>query len=87
MATTSGLADRIDIFEIEQFVALNLYEIGKFAAGPGRKLPWTHGEAVQRNRRRIRDRSKPENRTTEMKETPKARQAASWRAVKTGQRR
>ena len=27
-----GLGDRIDIFEIEQFVALNLYELGKFAA-------------------------------------------------------
>ena len=25
-----GLADRIDVFEIEQFVALNLYEIGRF---------------------------------------------------------
>ena len=27
-----GLADRIDVFEIEQFVALNLYETGSFAA-------------------------------------------------------
>ena len=25
-----GLADRIDVFEVEQFVALNLYEIGRF---------------------------------------------------------
>ena len=31
-----GLADRIDVFEIEQFVALNVYELGKFAAD-GRK--------------------------------------------------
>ena len=31
------LGDRIDIFEIEQFVALNLYEIGEFEA-EGRKL-------------------------------------------------
>jgi hypothetical protein len=31
-----SLADRIDIFEIEQFVALNVYELGKFAAD-GRK--------------------------------------------------
>jgi len=27
-----GLADRIDVFEIEQFVALNIYELGKFEA-------------------------------------------------------
>lgn len=30
LAGNIGLADRIDIFEIEQFVALNLYELGKF---------------------------------------------------------
>ncbi len=36
LATNVGLADRIDIFEIEQFVALNLYELAKFAAD-GRK--------------------------------------------------
>jgi hypothetical protein len=36
LAGNAGLADRIDIFEVEQFVALNLYEWGKF--GPeGRK--------------------------------------------------
>lgn len=27
-----GIADRLDVFEIEQFVALNLYELGKFNA-------------------------------------------------------
>jgi hypothetical protein len=32
LATNIGLADRIDIFEIEQFVALNLYELGQFGA-------------------------------------------------------
>ncbi len=32
LASNVGLADRIDVFEIEQFVALNLYELGKFAA-------------------------------------------------------
>ena len=32
-----GLADRIDIFEIEQFVAANLYELGTFAA-VGRRM-------------------------------------------------
>ena len=32
LAANVGLADRIDIFEIEQFVALNVYELGKFAA-------------------------------------------------------
>jgi len=36
LAGNAGLADRIDIFEIEQFVALNLYEWGKFGA-EGRK--------------------------------------------------
>ncbi len=37
LANNIGLADRIDIFEIEQFVALNLYEIANFAAD-GRKV-------------------------------------------------
>jgi hypothetical protein len=37
LAANVGLADRIDIFEIEQFVALNLYELGRFAA-EGRKV-------------------------------------------------
>jgi hypothetical protein len=32
LAENASLSDRIDIFEIEQFIALNLYEIGKFAA-------------------------------------------------------
>ena len=36
LATNVGLAERIDIFEIEQFVALNLYELARFAA-EGRK--------------------------------------------------
>lgn len=36
LATNIGIADRIDLFEIEQFVALNVYELGKFAAA-GRK--------------------------------------------------
>lgn len=30
LANNVGLGDRIDIFEIEQFVALNLYELGRF---------------------------------------------------------
>lgn len=37
LAENAGLADRIDIFEVEQFVALNLYELGKFAA-EGRRV-------------------------------------------------
>jgi hypothetical protein len=37
LASNVGLADRIDFFEIEQFVALNLYELGKFGAD-GRKM-------------------------------------------------
>lgn len=32
LAENKGLAERIDVFEIEQFVALNLYELGSFAA-------------------------------------------------------
>lgn len=32
LAEHKGLAERIDIFEIEQFVALNIYELGGFAA-------------------------------------------------------
>lgn len=40
LAANVGLVDRIDIFEIEQFVALNVYELGKFAAD-GRKTAIT----------------------------------------------
>ncbi len=36
LASNIGLADRIDIFEIEQFIALNLYELARFVA-EGRK--------------------------------------------------
>jgi hypothetical protein len=36
-AENAGLADRIDVFEVEQFIALNLYELGKFAA-EGRRV-------------------------------------------------
>lgn len=40
LASNVGLGDRIDIFEIEQFVALNLYELGKFGSD-GRKTAVT----------------------------------------------
>jgi Domain of unknown function (DUF4928) len=40
LAANVGLAERIDVFEIEQFVALNLYELAKFAAD-GRKTAVT----------------------------------------------
>jgi Domain of unknown function (DUF4928) len=40
LASNVGLADRIDVFEIEQFVALNLYEIARFAA-EGRRIAVT----------------------------------------------
>ncbi len=40
LAGNIGLGDRIDIFEIEQFVALNMYELGKFGAD-GRKTAVT----------------------------------------------
>jgi hypothetical protein len=45
LAANAGIGDRIDIFEIEQFVALNLYELGKFEAD-GRKSAVT--EMVER---------------------------------------
>jgi hypothetical protein len=32
LAANAGISDRLDVFEIEQFVALNLYELGKFKA-------------------------------------------------------
>lgn len=37
LADNVGISDRIDVFEVEQFIALNLYELGKFAAS-GRKM-------------------------------------------------
>ncbi len=40
LADNVGLSDRIDIFEIEQFVAINLYEVGKFTAD-GRRVAIT----------------------------------------------
>lgn len=40
LAGNVGLGDRIDIFEVEQFIALNVYEWGKFAAD-GRKTAVT----------------------------------------------
>ncbi len=32
LAENKGIGERIDVFEIEQFIALNLYELGKFGA-------------------------------------------------------
>ena len=40
LAENLNLADRIDIFEIEQFIALNFYEPGKFAI-EGRRVALT----------------------------------------------
>jgi len=45
LAENAGLGDRIDVFEIEQFIALNLYELGSFAAD-GRKV--AIGDLVKR---------------------------------------
>lgn len=45
LAENAGLGERIDIFEIEQFVALNLYELGRFAA-EGRRV--AVGDLVRR---------------------------------------
>ena len=36
LARNKGIEERIDIFEVEQFVALNLYELGQFK-GEGRR--------------------------------------------------
>jgi len=40
LADNAGIGERVDVFEVEQFVALNLYEIGKFAAD-GRRVAVT----------------------------------------------
>ncbi len=37
LADNAGMGDRIDIFEIEQFIALNLYKLSKFVAD-GRRV-------------------------------------------------
>ncbi|WP_349590930.1 DUF4928 family protein [Alteromonas sp. NFXS44] len=37
LAENAGLGERIDVFEVEQFIALNLYELGKFASD-GRRI-------------------------------------------------
>lgn len=37
LTENAGLGERIDVFEVEQFVAINLYELGKFAA-EGRRV-------------------------------------------------
>jgi hypothetical protein len=37
LAENIGIADRIDVFEIEQFIALNFYELGRFGAA-GRRI-------------------------------------------------
>lgn len=37
LAENKGLAERVDIFEIEQFIALNLYELGRFVE-EGRRI-------------------------------------------------
>lgn len=40
LADNAGIGERVDVFEVEQFVALNLYELGKFAAD-GRRVAVT----------------------------------------------
>lgn len=37
LSENAGIGERVDVFEVEQFIALNLYEIGRFEAD-GRKL-------------------------------------------------
>jgi hypothetical protein len=50
LAENAGLGERIDIFEIEQFIALNLYELGGFA-GEGQKK--SIGDVVTRRNKII----------------------------------
>lgn len=45
LADNKGIGDRVDVFEVEQFVALNLYELGRFAAD-GRRV--AVGDLVRR---------------------------------------
>lgn len=45
LAENKGIGERVDVFEIEQFIALNLYELGKFGA-EGRQV--AVGELVKR---------------------------------------
>lgn len=45
LADNAGLSERIDVFEVEQFIALNLYELGGFAM-TGRRL--AIGKLVER---------------------------------------
>ncbi len=52
LAENAGLGERIDIFEVEQFIALNLYELGKFAA-EGRRV--AVGDLVTRYNEIIED--------------------------------
>lgn len=40
LAENAGIGERVDVFEVEQFVALNLYELGKFAPD-GRRVAVT----------------------------------------------
>jgi hypothetical protein len=37
LCDNAGIGERVDVFEVEQFVALNLYELGRFAA-EGRRV-------------------------------------------------
>ena len=37
LSENAGIGDRLDVFEVEQFVALNIYELGRFAA-EGRRV-------------------------------------------------
>ena len=37
LSENAGIGERVDVFEAEQFIALNLYELGRFAAD-GRRI-------------------------------------------------
>ncbi|MCT4684093.1 MAG: DUF4928 family protein [Roseicyclus sp.] len=40
LCENAGIGERVDVFEVEQFIALNLYELGRFAA-EGRRVAVT----------------------------------------------
>ena len=81
IAEQHGLENRFDIFDVEQFVALNLYELGEFAAA-GRRTAIE--ELVARYNAIVEEAEngpQPPDRNSSMKETSEQR-SRTMRAVK-----
>ena len=72
LADHKGLSDRIDSFEIEQFVALNIYELGGFAAGGRRDAVDNLVNAYRRSDRCRRNRPEAEDQRSQMADGPAA---------------